>query len=389
MAKRLTSEQKDRFNRFVEAALTGPTAHAVEQELSGLSIPSPFRLRMKVLYGATDPLRHVRTLAAEPRSLRPTHRRLGPPPPKPWALEAVSPESPGFILTGAWGREVIKDFRVPFALLPTEKDRVTVAVTIAHSPEWGQFLRLIGWQYPDLVPITLTQRELIEGVRAYRDQANGFAVRVKEYSARERGAGGEYRRTVREWTDEQLSGVVEQIYTRQQVIKSIKLAFFRTLRGQIDPVPALDAKITRTGQVEISGRYQLAKQTVVERLAAVGSAKLMRYSGRGMRERQYSAAPLRIAFRSKVFADIEELRKLVDILKGYPNSMYSVQHGNPYMHMRLFDVFDGSGFDLWAVADDSLVLMPRTSASEAAIERLITYVFEEYREGEIRDVRAA
>ena len=92
---------------------------------------------------------------------------------------------------------------------------------------------------------------------------------------------------------------------------------------------------------------------------------------------------------------IDQIRKYDDRLKGwwtntellrkYPHSMHSVQHGNPYVHVQISDVYDGSAFDVWAVSNQSIVLVPRLKATEAAFQRLIHYVFDRFREGEVRE----
>lgn len=389
MPRQLSSEEQERFAAFVETALTGASTEAIERELTDLVVASPFRLRMKVVYSKRDPYVHLHSLAERDSDLRRPYPRRGPGLPKPWSLEQPDRDAPGFILAGAWGRDTIRDFSIPFALLPSTHEAVRYAVTIAKSDEWKQFLRFLDWQYPEIAPIYLTQRELIETIRGYRDSAKGFEVRVREYSAKERRGGGQVHRTVREWTDESLRGIIEQVFERNQAIKSIKLAFYRRLRDSVAPTPSLDAKLTRDGRIEVTGKFQLARENVISRLADVAAEKFELYADRGMRERQYRAAPLRLTFRRKVLAESGEVRRLLGVMKELPHAMYSVQHANPYLHLRIFDGFDGSGFDLWAVTADSLVLMPRLKSSETAIERVISHIFENYREGEVHEVQNA
>jgi hypothetical protein len=243
----------------------------------------------------------------------------------------------------------------------------------------------VRWQYPEFVPIYLTQRELLDSVGEYRDSATGFDARVRQYLAVERLANGRLRRTIREWTDEDLQSAVTQISERNQRIQWLSLAFYRRIGRDSAPAPSLDAKIARDGRIEISGQFRLAKETVVRRVAEIGAAKLRFYSGRGMRQHQYVPAPLTIDFRRDLFADAAELRRLLGVIKTLPNSMYSVQHGNPYLHVRLFDGFDGSGFDVWAVTANAITLVPRLQCTEAAVGRLIGHVFENFREGDVSE----
>jgi hypothetical protein len=383
------ANEQERFASFIEELLTTGSAGRIERELADLTVPEPFRLRIKALYSPFEPFDVVVRLARHASVGSKPFLRGGPPPPEPWRLQQPRTGTPGFVLTGAWGRDVVRPFKVPFALLGTDQPNVRAAITICTNDEWQLFLRFVRWQYPELVPIYLTQKELLESVAEYRDSAAGFDVRVRQYMAHERLLSGAVQRTVREWTDEQLQTIIEQISERQQRIQWITLAFYRQLDQHVSPAPSLSAKVTRDGRVEITGKFQLAKDTIVRPLAEIGATKLALYAGRGMRHRQYTPAPLRINFGRDIFAQEGELARLLESIKAFPNSMYSVQHGNPYLHVRLFDGYDGSGFDVWAVTSDSLVMVPRLKSTEAAIERLISHMFETYREGTVTDAHVS
>src|SRR5687767_15942683 len=97
----------------------------------------------------------------------------------------------------------------------------------------------------------------------------------------------------------------------------------------------------------------------------------------------YTAAPLRIQYPQPVFDKLETVRRFVRVLREYPRSMHSVQHGNPYAYVQVSDTFDGSSFDVWALAPDAISIVPRLKATEAAVARLIQWLFEEFQEGTV------
>lgn len=84
-----------------------------------------------------------------------------------------------------------------------------------------------------------------------------------------------------------------------------------------------------------------------------------------------------------VFEKLDTVQNFVHILSKYPNSMHAVVHGNPYAHVKLTDIFDGSSFDIWAISPSRIALMPGLKATEAAFERLVHYIFDKFREGQI------
>jgi hypothetical protein len=63
--------------------------------------------------------------------------------------------------------------------------------------------------------------------------------------------------------------------------------------------------------------------------------------------------------------------------------MYAIAHGNPYAHVVLTDLCDGSSFDVWALPPDKVSIVPGLKASEAAFERIVDYIFRSFREGEL------
>ena len=65
--------------------------------------------------------------------------------------------------------------------------------------------------------------------------------------------------------------------------------------------------------------------------------------------------------------------------------MHAVEHGNPYAHVKMTDMYDGSSFDVWAISPSRIALMPGLKASEAAFERIVDYIFDKFREGQIAD----
>lgn len=63
--------------------------------------------------------------------------------------------------------------------------------------------------------------------------------------------------------------------------------------------------------------------------------------------------------------------------------MHTVIHGNPYMHVRITDLHDGSSFEIWAIPPKRLAIVPGLKATEAAVGRLIHFIFEGFREGKV------
>lgn len=369
MIPRLESTtERRKFEAFLDSVFRSPTEDAIRSHLHELRVPPPYRLRMKVLFSSVSaPELQLQLLASA-------------------TVQRFDENRTAFRLR----KSANHDGRGPglsFALFNHEQPDIKVVVAVATTDQWVALLRELRRLYPALVPIYLSQSELVKAVHTLRQRRPDFELRVRELSAREALARGGTRRTrsVREWTDEALDDALLHVADRRQTLVSLQMAFYKKLEGTVDVSPATLCKVTKRSEIEASGSYTLAWSTVVDHIAEIGQRKLVFYSRRGLRERAYRPAPLAINFGSPVFEKVEEVRRLVLQLSKYPHSMHAVQHGNPYAHVRLSDRLDGSAFDVWAVSPERLVVVPRLRATAAAVERLVHYVFDSFREGEVSD----
>ncbi len=171
------------------------------------------------------------------------------------------------------------------------------------------------------------------------------------------------------------------IQDRPQVVTSLDVDFLPRVGGHSHIRPKARCKIRKAGEIEVSGSFQLAFDAVATQVARVGEKKLRFFHGRGLRETQYTPRPLAINYPSPLFDDVKVVRSFVQVLAKYPQSMHAVAHGNPYAHVRLTDLFEGSSFDIWAITPQRVALIPGLKASEAAFERIVHYIFDAFREG--------
>lgn len=364
---RIKSDKADRdFQSYVLALLRGETPAQVLEHLAAIEVPAPYNVRVKVVYAKTSPREVFDHYVATGRGVLP-----------------ASNTSPAFLCkTG----ETSRSSRIPFFVMPFEGLNANVAavISICRSSQWRSLRQLMRSMYPALVPILLSQTELVRTAKSLKQQT-GHDVRVRAISAKERiqGATGRRRRSVRYWTDEELDEVLLKVQEQQQVVTSLDVEFFPRIGDLSHVVPSAIGKIKKDGEVEVSGSFRVAFDAIAVPVARAGLQKLHFFSGRGLREAKYTARPLAISFGRPVFDDLPTVRALVKTLTKYPKSMHAVAHGNPYAHLQMTDLLDGSSFDVWAVPPDRIALIPGLKASEGAFERLVNYIFESFREGQV------
>jgi hypothetical protein len=370
MTRLSDARERRKFEAFVEEILAS-SAEAVRRHLAELNVPDPFRLRMKVLY-SRNPISEVFA----------NQRKLG---------NVAERSAHAYKLDVSVGRAPSRRVRLPFAIVDGGKPNMFVAITVCTGEDWQTLVRFLDGRYPQLVPVYLSQRELIESIKTLRQNTPDLELRVREMSATEKieTETGKRKRSVREWTDEALDNLLIHVEDRRQIINSLKFDFHRRINDKVDVIPTLSCKVTREAVVEITGKFAVAWNTVIADVVGAGAEKLKFFSKRGLRDRDYAASPLAIRFKKQVFEQLAEVRRFVDVMRKYPHSAYAVEHGNPYAHLQLSDRYDGSSFELWAVTFDEILVVPRLRATEGAVERVIHYIYDEFREGEVTDASVA
>ncbi|HDI52397.1 MAG TPA: hypothetical protein ENF45_07175 [Bacteroidetes bacterium] len=370
---RLSTPQEEReFEVFIEALFKQDNPIKVQKELHSLNVPAPYRLRIKVLYSSVSVRDAVDRLVEKGK------------------LQSFNTESGTYLFQTMIGKRKPIEVRLPFFIESFEQQdlhkNVQAIIAICKTNQWNVLRRLFKNSYPKVVPILLPQAELIQSARRLK-MVTGHSVNVRALSAKEsfNGEKGTFKKSVRVWTDEELERALHSIQDRRQIITSIDIEFFPVIGGQTHVRPTAICKIRKNGEIEVTGSYKLAFDAVAKQIAEVGERKLRFFAGRGLRLSQYKPRPLAINFIQPVFQKTDSIRRFVQILSKYPKSMHAVEHGNPYAHVKLTDIYDGSSFDVWAISPSRIALMPGLKASEAAFERLVDYIFDQFREGQIAD----
>jgi hypothetical protein len=147
-----------------------------------------------------------------------------------------------------------------------------------------------------------------------------------------------------------------------------------------------EASISRNGVIKSSGYAKLIYNSFMAPISKTVFENVTFFSKRSRRDNpNRDIRPLCINFGYDKFTDVEENQRFISSMRPMKASSLSVIHGNPYVHLSLFDYFDGSSFDIWVLSSDKIIIVPQLKASFHAVKRLLNHVFDNYAEGEIED----
>jgi hypothetical protein len=368
-----SDREESRFREFLSNLFSRASSESIVPDLLEVAVPEPYRVRVKVVFGEQDPGLVLSRLA----------ERSG-------LLAQKGEQGIAFELEERVGRKRKRQVSCVFGVVGFEpavaSSCVRAIVSVAKYEEWRVLQRFFANRFPKIAPVLLSQHELLASARKLAHAANQ-EVRVRALSAREKVSNASRlgARSVREWTNEDLEAVIEETRERNQTITSLDLEFLPRSGPSVHVLPTTVCKLRKTGEFEAKGNLSIAFRSVAPEFAAVGQKKFEFLEGRGLRQSLYVPRPVSIAFPRAVFDEVEQVREFVTVLRKYPNSMYSVQHGNPYAQLTLTDYGDGSSFEIWAVPPDRIVLIPGLRASPAAFERIVHFVFDRFREGRLEN----
>lgn len=280
-----------------------------------------------------------------------------------------------------------------FVILPTESPNIFSLTTLSDSDYWLRVVvPFVRSRYPRLAPLHLMQSDLRRGLDVLQHALPaGRALKVIRAAAKERivvdGVEGHRIRRERSsviYTNETLEGAFQLARERGQRFRRLMVDLETTEHGE----KIARVRVSNEGWVAWTILLEAPSAALEHGLISGAARRLELFRNRGREERDYKPAePLQIAFEVRLFDDRRLVRAFGKLMLGYPRAVKALLHQNPYYHMSLSDEGDGSAFDLWILNPQRILVVPRLRASEAAINRLVSYIVENFREGQVEAYR--
>jgi len=153
-------------------------------------------------------------------------------------------------------------------------------------------------------------------------------------------------------------------------------------------VPVGRISISRNGVVKTDKYFSLIYSDFILPISKIVFENVKFFSRRARLDNpNRDIRPLSIDFEYEQFAELTENQRFIDAMKFMRASSLSVIHSNPYIHLSMFDYFDGSSFDVWVLSTKKIVIVPQLKASFQSTKRLINHIFDNYAEGKIKDYK--
>ena len=292
-----------------------------------------------------------------------------------------------FVLSREYGQK--KYVKGTICFLPSESEGFYYLFSVSDSAFWNYLVRyLIRNTYPRIKSIFYKQNEIIKVLNYLVEKNNlNMKFRVKEVTTKEK-RGKIYKfDTERRWTDLSVDQLFSQGSERNQLFISIVLKVYIARIGVEKLVESNEIKVYKNGEIFTRNLDENLVKDLNKRLEVDVRNRFNLYKDRGLRNaKKIMPKPLEVTFDSEVFSNIDEFNRFRNLIKKYPNSNKTIIHSNPYFYLTISDFIDGSSFDLWVVESNKISLVPQSKSSQQGFEKLIKYIFENFKEGTIKEM---
>jgi hypothetical protein len=267
-------------------------------------------------------------------------------------------------------------------------ERISYVISVCSRTVWERAaVRLARALYPALIPVYFSQGEMLGLLEHAKTLFPDARLRISGHTRKKRLKVGTRRKyeSSRTKTERPLEIVFREAQEQNFWFQSISFDYLREGRSEEEPDSGLpSATISKYGAFFCTSDFERFRYGILREMAQMAESKVDFFSNRSRRSVQrYEARPISITFEGPVFRTGDDNKHFVGLLRKMPGVSCSVLHGNPYVHLFVRDRLDDSGAELWVLKDDEVLLIPQLKASEAALKRMVNYIFEEWREGQV------
>lgn len=262
------------------------------------------------------------------------------------------------------------DAPITVAVWQTQHDGVYVITSSVPGTDsrWQRIQRLIA-SGPSLVGVFLDHNDFLNIGRHLADLGE---VEVSRITARHRTAGNTMSKG---WS-------VQNTVSRPSVDEAVRpfIADGYAIRSLTIAVGnKMHVHVLRSGVASLySGELRLFTTYVLSSLIVAAHRRVTLLNNRARQAHQPPKQPIRLSFEQPTFVTRDDTGRLIDALASEQHLTVAVLHRNPYLHVTLADLRDGSNFDVMVTDEHQVDLYPGFRSSLAALTQLAQSIAEEF-----------
>lgn len=218
------------------------------------------------------------------------------------------------------------------------------------------------------------------------------SIRIMRLSTKSRITNKEARKSYEtdlKWTDISYEEMFQKVEENDEWIKSIYFTFDskeNSISKKNKRFLKITCQISRNGVFKCNRMFGFFYNTIGQDIInkAVNDINLLNNRQR-IREENFKPKPIVIEFTIDLFKDVNQNKRLIEVLQGISYSSLSVSHSNPYLNCSYVDFKDGSSYDIWILSNNEITIIPQMRCTYASLEKLSHHIFIGLREGTIKN----
>lgn len=256
------------------------------------------------------------------------------------------------------------------AIVPSALDSVWMLVTDMKRDDQHRLIDpLLSLLSSKIASAWLSNTEIQELLTGVED-ATGVYLKAGRVSC-----VGRDRSVVEFHHEATLRDVFTEVREQGRVIRSIEFSGSSRVgfvHGNIDKWLRITYK---------QGRTAVLEQFLLARIESLLQRHVLRLQVR--RDEALAGRPITFCFADDVLTDRPNNQALVNTIGSLPRVSVNAFHINPYLHVSVVDLTDGSTMDLFADDPATLSVIPGKRCSVSAVSRVFDQVYNHFALGEI------
>ncbi len=294
-----------------------------------------------------------------------------------------------------------KDVRVSFTITPSSVRNLFLLSSLCYSYEWNTLVDLLLTnRYPKIVLFYWKQHDISKALKVLEGSVrSNYRLIVKELSLKQKREkqldnDNGYKKplsekydSVREWTSKSLSQVLDEALEREQWFKKVKFQLVKASSTLLNPEPIATCSVSKFGSISYNNLHSLLTSHLCKELEPSYEASIKLYAKRGLKENNYiPVRPIAVEYAYDLFDKDQNILVFRKLIEQFPYSSKAFYHSNPYFHASIADFKDSSSYDVFISNPKRILIIPQIRTSIEALERFISFIFFEFREGTVKEM---
>lgn len=261
-----------------------------------------------------------------------------------------------------------------------QNSSIYYAISDCSAKEFKTFTKFVNKYFPDISRIFLTNNEM--HLIFSKLEKNDYNIMVESSIGKKR-LEGKNKESIIRYTNKPYKKVFDEIIHEDAWIQHVRYRADNGVDDEGNPITAFKGTITRDCYFSIRTNFNILINQIIPHALELASVRNQYLKISTESAFKPKPEPTVIKFDKDLFLNPKKNESYLEAITSMPSCSISKYHNNPYVHASLVDYRDGSSYDLWILALNRIIIIPRFEASIGSMSRLVNHIFERIGDGTV------